>query len=330
MSARNQLWLIDWKNPLTDHVGLGFFQALPQCPGVYYLHDRQNKILYIGQSGNLRKRLNSYRYIHLDSHPKRLVRLVSLTKSIEFEKAGSPMEAEVVENARIATHKPPFNKAKIFPEGYVYLLFHLTGSSDPMGSWCVDLSCETDFHSSTSAGPPPLVFGAFKSRRSVIAVCRSLARLLSLTECHQSSSSTPGDYRNLPSEYLDAPGRRQTFLPLIPASSPLTPHPDQLLEYILAYFNGSDSRLLNVFQDAFAISDTEVELMESEQYQPMHFWKRWLLDDFYRLLQFFHSVLAKNFIGRELDGIRQSFIPAHQINDVLTRINWKFKGSQNH
>ena len=55
-----QLRLLPAPKPLTERFGAAFFRGSPRVPGVYRMFDEAGLLLYVGQSSDLRDRLNSY------------------------------------------------------------------------------------------------------------------------------------------------------------------------------------------------------------------------------------------------------------------------------
>jgi hypothetical protein len=71
-------------------------------------------LLYIGQSGNLRDRLGSYRFVDAVRHPRRTLRLVRRIHRAEWRLCDSAAEAIAMEKALILEHRPPFNRSGVW------------------------------------------------------------------------------------------------------------------------------------------------------------------------------------------------------------------------
>lgn len=84
-----QLRLLPAPKPLIDRLGATFFRGLPRAPGEYRMFDEAGQLLYVGQSSDLRYRLNSYRHVHPDRDSRKTVRLVHLVRRIEWEACDS-------------------------------------------------------------------------------------------------------------------------------------------------------------------------------------------------------------------------------------------------
>jgi hypothetical protein len=94
--------------------GSEFFRALPRLPGVYFFHDANGRLLYIGQSLDLRARLGSYRHVSLERHPRRTRRLVAAVTRIEWTLCPSAEAAVELESRLLLEHRPPFNRAGVW------------------------------------------------------------------------------------------------------------------------------------------------------------------------------------------------------------------------
>lgn len=80
---------------------------VPSSTGVYYLYDRDDQLIYVGKSRNMRKHLTK----NLTSEHARMVSMSGLIHKVTFEKTGNELLAILKEHATIVAHKPAFNKA---------------------------------------------------------------------------------------------------------------------------------------------------------------------------------------------------------------------------
>ncbi len=81
-------------------------RQLPEQPGVYYFHDEQNEVIYIGKSKNIRKRVFS----HLSAKGKRNLRMKEQLVDVSYELTGSELLALLRESDEIKQQKPLFNR----------------------------------------------------------------------------------------------------------------------------------------------------------------------------------------------------------------------------
>ncbi|RBP47450.1 GIY-YIG catalytic domain-containing protein [Roseimicrobium gellanilyticum] len=122
-----QMRLFQVTNPITTRVGAEVFAGLPQCPGVYFFYDLTGKLLYIGQSLNLRARVTSYRHVSPERHPRRILRLVHRIARIEWQTCESAGAAIELERVLLLEHRPPFNRAGTWQPPPWYLRITVRG-----------------------------------------------------------------------------------------------------------------------------------------------------------------------------------------------------------
>ena len=82
-------------------------KTLPKQPGVYQMLDEKGNILYIGKAKNIFNRVKNY--ISINSLTRRIQRMVSMTKDMNFFVTNSEFEAIILECNLIKKHKPRFN-----------------------------------------------------------------------------------------------------------------------------------------------------------------------------------------------------------------------------
>nr|WP_202925258.1 excinuclease ABC subunit UvrC [Myxacorys almedinensis] len=101
-------------------------KEIPQAPGVYYMRDRSDQILYIGKSKRLRSRLRSYFNGH-DTRP-RIALMMRQVMEIEVIVTDTEVEALALEANLIRQHQPHFNVLLKDDKKYPYLC--ITWSED--------------------------------------------------------------------------------------------------------------------------------------------------------------------------------------------------------
>ena len=93
---------------------------LPDRPGVYIMHDKTGKVIYIGKANNLRNRVRSYFRKH-----RRLDMKTPLLRSeifdFEYMLTASEREALNLEANLVRKHKPPYNIFLKDDKSYPYL-----------------------------------------------------------------------------------------------------------------------------------------------------------------------------------------------------------------
>jgi excinuclease UvrABC nuclease subunit len=115
-----QLRLFPLMKPLVERFGHAFFKAAPREPGVYVMRGGE-RILYIGQSKNLRTRLAYYKNANPDRMPRRLVQLVHQVEHISWECCTSAEAARESELELLRLHRPQFNRADVGPQFFHFV-----------------------------------------------------------------------------------------------------------------------------------------------------------------------------------------------------------------
>lgn len=83
-------------------------KKIPEECGVYYFHDKEGNIIYIGKSVNMYNRAIS----HFNSDEKRGKQMLNELYNVDFVKTGSELIALLLESEEIKKHKPKYNRAR--------------------------------------------------------------------------------------------------------------------------------------------------------------------------------------------------------------------------
>ncbi|MBQ7900968.1 MAG: excinuclease ABC subunit UvrC, partial [Clostridia bacterium] len=82
-------------------------KTLPEAPGVYIMHDKDDNIIYVGKAKILKNRVRSY--FKTNNHPPKVAAMVANVAYFEYIIADSELEALVLENNLIKKHMPKYN-----------------------------------------------------------------------------------------------------------------------------------------------------------------------------------------------------------------------------
>ncbi len=102
LNARNQ------EATLPPHLDKTVLERIPYQSGIYFFHDQQGKVIYVGKAKNLKKRVLGHFY-DKSEHEIQLCREVA---DITFELSGSELIALLMETAAIKQYWPKFNRAQ--------------------------------------------------------------------------------------------------------------------------------------------------------------------------------------------------------------------------
>ncbi len=142
-------------------------EHLPSVPGVYLFRDSQERVLYVGTSKDLRKRVRSY--FTASETRSRMGQMVTLTSRVQGIECATALEAAVRELRLIAEHKPQFNRRSRYPERVHWV--RLTHEAWPRLSIVRNVSDETP------------VIGPFANKRAAERAVAAVQHVFPLRQC---------------------------------------------------------------------------------------------------------------------------------------------------
>ncbi|MFO7829317.1 MAG: GIY-YIG nuclease family protein, partial [Bacteroidales bacterium] len=89
------------------NINTSIIKNLPDATGVYYFHNQQGDIIYIGKSRNIRTRVLSH---FNNEKTSRAIKMVDEIFDITYELTGSDLIAQLLESDEIKNHKPKYNR----------------------------------------------------------------------------------------------------------------------------------------------------------------------------------------------------------------------------
>ena len=245
------------------------------------MFDACGKIIYVGQSHDLRERIGSYRYIHPDRSGRKLVRLVHNIADIRWETCTTAEAARVRENSLLREHRPKFNSINKWPRAH----------------WFATIRSEEErLHCTFTREEPPdnaNIYGAFKS--GCLIGYTSLLRLV--WAVLNQTISVHAYPRQLIAE---KPPKEFTF--------PLThsANSSELREQLLRFFTG----------ESFTIVDWFAERLPAADNFPL-FDRNLFLTDLEQLRHFFQFGPARNAKLRKKHGLQKNLIGQEALDDLL-------------
>lgn len=82
-------------------------ESLPPITGIYYIHNSEGKIIYIGKSKNIKQRINQ----HFSNSGTKSRKIQMQVATVTYESTGSELVALLKESEEIKRHKPIYNRA---------------------------------------------------------------------------------------------------------------------------------------------------------------------------------------------------------------------------
>ncbi len=149
--------------------------TLPERPGVYFFYDLvdgdhgpQRRILYVGKSVNVRRRVRTY-FTAAETR-RRMDEMVRVATGVDAVACATALEAEVLELRMIDTHSPRYNRRSKFPRRVHWL--KLTTEIYPRLSVV-----------RTIADDGAQYFGPFRSRETIDRVVSALQDAFPIRRC---------------------------------------------------------------------------------------------------------------------------------------------------
>jgi DNA polymerase-3 subunit epsilon len=145
----------------------GLAEHLPHAPGVYLFRGARDEVLYVGTSGDLRRRVRSY---FTAAERRRRVRdMVALATRVDAVECAHALEAQVRELRLLGAHRPRFNRR----------------SRTPHHAWWLVLTDEPFPRLSVVREPRDGAFGPFRSRADAVAAMEAVQDGVPIRRCTQ-------------------------------------------------------------------------------------------------------------------------------------------------
>lgn len=94
--------------------------SLPMQPGVYIMHDKSGKVIYVGKAKKLKNRVTSY-FRNVEKHLPKVYRMVEHVYDFEYIVTDSEFEALILECSLIKQYAPKYNILLKDDKGYSYV-----------------------------------------------------------------------------------------------------------------------------------------------------------------------------------------------------------------
>ncbi|MEM6782686.1 MAG: DEDD exonuclease domain-containing protein [Bacteroidota bacterium] len=98
---------------------------LPDRPGVYFMKDRRDRIIYVGKAKSLRNRVRSY-FTGIEAHPPKTRKLLRDVRAVHWTETGSELRALLDESRLIKQMLPVYNRAQRRYRSYPFLRLDTT------------------------------------------------------------------------------------------------------------------------------------------------------------------------------------------------------------
>lgn len=207
----------------------------PQEAGVYLFYDRHGRVIYVGKSINLRRRMSGYFQESSRGMENRILRMVFSVTDFRYHVTGSELSALLMEDRLIKQHLPPFNtRQKEFKE-YQYL----SVTNDPYPT----LKRLDRFDACMEEN----VFGPFKDKYFVDDLLEIIHKHFRLRSCKEPDPSK--QCLNHDIRLCEGPCRRS-----------ITPSDySRIVDSVVKFLNGEEGELLARLERSMAKSASELD-----------------------------------------------------------------------
>ena len=150
-------------------------EGLPTAPGVYLFKDSQGRVLYVGTSQNIQRRVRTY--FTASEQRTRMAEMVGIAASVTPVVCATTLEAQVRELRLIALHKPRYNRRSVNPERVPWV--KLTVEAFPRLSIVREVKADGARY-----------FGPFSSRLGAESAMAAVHEVLPLRQCTKRLSAS--------------------------------------------------------------------------------------------------------------------------------------------
>ncbi len=119
---------------------------VPEETGVYYMHDENGNIIYVGKSNNMYERLQQH---FRNSDTSKALEMKNRVASVSYEVTGSELLALLLESDEIKKHRPPYNRAQRRVRYEYSVISYINGD----GYLCFQITHEMNGHNPVASFP---------------------------------------------------------------------------------------------------------------------------------------------------------------------------------
>jgi len=163
-------------------------QKLPLTPGVYLFVGKKNKVLYVGRTVSLRKRVQNYFRNDIDP---RIKEMVSRAVLLKYFKTNNLLEAIVLEANLIKKYWPKYNIKDRDNRSFIYIIIPKSDYPHPL----IIRGRELEKFYSTSKKRRVKIFGPYQSLALVESALRIIRRIFPYSVCKINSGKACFDYQ---------------------------------------------------------------------------------------------------------------------------------------
>ncbi|MDO5010611.1 MAG: GIY-YIG nuclease family protein [Intestinibacter bartlettii] len=162
---------------------------LPESPGIYFMKDKEDRLLYVGKSKCLKKRVKSY-FLNDKNRSRKIERMIKNISHIEIIKTDTEFDALFLECQNIHKLKPMYNTLLKSYEKYKYI--------------CLDERDHNIIKITNEIEEDGIYFGPYSFKRKLDIIKKIIIKVYHLPICKRQSKCIRYDLNK-----CIAPCRRQ-------------------------------------------------------------------------------------------------------------------------
>ncbi len=224
-------------------------KKLPDSPGVYLMHAKDDEIIYVGKAINLKRRVSSY-FRKINNRSPKIEKMITLIHYFEYIVTDSELEALVLENNLIKEHHPKYNTMLKDDKSYPFM----------------KVTVQEDFPRVLLARQMKRdgakYFGPYTSAGAVKDTIELVKRLYGIRTCNKS----------LPKEM--GKGRPCLYYQMKQCAGPCQGYISKeeygkRIRRLLAFLNGDYKKVLSVLEEKMKQKAAEYEFEEAAEYRDL-------------------------------------------------------------
>lgn len=224
-------------------------KKLPDLPGVYLMHAKDDEIIYVGKAINLKRRVSSY-FRKINNRSPKIEKMITLIHYFEYIVTDSELEALVLENNLIKEHHPKYNTMLKDDKSYPFM----------------KVTVQEDFPRVLLARQMKRdgakYFGPYTSAGAVKDTIELVKRLYGIRTCNKS----------LPKEM--GKGRPCLYYQMKQCAGPCQGYISkeeygERIRRLLAFLNGDYKKVLSVLEEKMKQKAAEYEFEEAAEYRDL-------------------------------------------------------------
>ncbi|SDB29867.1 excinuclease ABC subunit UvrC [Eubacterium oxidoreducens] len=224
-------------------------KKLPDKPGVYLMHDKNDAIIYVGKAISLKNRVRQY-FQSSRNKTAKIEKMVSLIDHFEYIITDSELEALVLECNLIKEHRPKYNTMLTDDKSYPYIKVTL-GEQFPRVLFSRQMKKDKSKY-----------FGPYTSSEAVRETIELLTKLYKIRSCSRVLPRDIGKGRPCLNYHIKRC--------LAPCQGNISEEEyKKNIDEVLRFLNGDYSKILKMLEDTMYEAAQELDFEKAAEYREL-------------------------------------------------------------